>query len=336
MKGNAINGWLLALMAAGLLLPSLPARALARESARARPVLLDHGGRALWTVRRTPFLAEEGVAAPLGAGRGAGVDIANGDFSSGLDGWSASESGGTANPGGVSAEAGAAVLAEGDSFLVTLQQTFTLPPGAGAIALDIFLTPGFDAGAALIPDAFEVTLLGPSGEPLLAPWDSLATSSFNLQEDGTANTGAHSTWDGRKVLLDITSVPAGTTATLYLDLIGGDTDTGSVIRADNVAVLESEEQGFVRGNSNNDDEVNISDAVYTLGFLFLGRPAPVCLDAADSNNDSAINITDPIYALNFLFLGGPIIPPPFPLCGLDEGPDDLLGCGPAASCPGGP
>ncbi len=89
---------------------------------------------------------------------------------------------------------------------------------------------------------------------------------------------------------------------------------------------------FVRGNSNNDARVDLSDSVYTLSFLFSGGPTPVCMDAADSNNDSKVDISDPVYSLNFLFLGGPAIPPPYPLCGFDVGPVDLLGCNECA-CP---
>ena len=92
------------------------------------------------------------------------------------------------------------------------------------------------------------------------------------------------------------------------------------------------EFAFVRGNSNNDSEVDISDPVFSLNFLFLGGLRPVCLDAVDANNDSSLDITDPIFTLNFLFLGGRPIPPPYPQCGLDRGPVDLLGCSPC-SCP---
>jgi hypothetical protein len=89
---------------------------------------------------------------------------------------------------------------------------------------------------------------------------------------------------------------------------------------------------FVRGNSNGDGAVNISDPSFTLGFLFLGGPEPRCLDAADANNDSLVNIADPSFTLNFLFLGGPAIPAPYPECGIDAGPADLLGCAAAGGC----
>jgi hypothetical protein len=86
---------------------------------------------------------------------------------------------------------------------------------------------------------------------------------------------------------------------------------------------------FVRGNANGDKFVDISDAKFTLLWLFNAGEDPNCLDAADSNNDGAVDIADPSYTLNFLFLGGPMIPQPFPRCGLDSDSIDFLGCQPA-------
>ncbi len=83
---------------------------------------------------------------------------------------------------------------------------------------------------------------------------------------------------------------------------------------------------FARGNSNSDSAVNIADSIFTLDYLFSDGPVPNCFDAADANNDSGIDIADPIYTLAYLFSDGPIFPAPFPQCGLDSGPIDLLGC----------
>jgi hypothetical protein len=83
---------------------------------------------------------------------------------------------------------------------------------------------------------------------------------------------------------------------------------------------------FKRGDSNGDGEVNISDAVHTFAWLFLGGAAPPCLDAADSNDTGDINLTDGVFTLNFLFRGGRAPPPPGPFsCGPDGG-ENRLGC----------
>ncbi|MEC9031323.1 MAG: hypothetical protein VYB15_05540, partial [Planctomycetota bacterium] len=68
------------------------------------------------------------------------------------------------------------------------------------------------------------------------------------------------------------------------------------------------EVNAIRGDSNGDLEVNISDPTYTLQYLFLGGDAPPCEASADSNGDGNINISDPTYTLQYLFLGGPAHP----------------------------
>ena len=81
---------------------------------------------------------------------------------------------------------------------------------------------------------------------------------------------------------------------------------------------------FRRGDSNDDDKVDLSDAVRTLNFLFLGTPPLVCLDAADFNDDGQIDVSDPIATLGFLFLDGNVPPPPFPEDGLDPTEDSMV------------
>ena len=82
---------------------------------------------------------------------------------------------------------------------------------------------------------------------------------------------------------------------------------------------------FIRGDSNDDGLLNVSDAVFTLSFLFIGDELPECVAAADSNDDGTVNITDVIRALNYLFMGGAgAPPPPFPEPG--EDPTQDLGC----------
>jgi plastocyanin len=81
---------------------------------------------------------------------------------------------------------------------------------------------------------------------------------------------------------------------------------------------------FVRGDTNGDGAVDISDAVATLAHLFLGAPRRPCDDALDANDDGVLNIADPISTLSFLFVGGPEPPDPHPFRGADRTGDDLL------------
>lgn len=80
---------------------------------------------------------------------------------------------------------------------------------------------------------------------------------------------------------------------------------------------------FIRGDSNADDRRDLSDAVYTLMYLFAGGPPPPCLKSADSDDSGLLDISDAVYFLDHLFSGGPEPPPPFPSCGPDPTVDAL-------------
>jgi hypothetical protein len=82
---------------------------------------------------------------------------------------------------------------------------------------------------------------------------------------------------------------------------------------------------FVRGDATFDGEINISDAIYILTYLFVGSLGPECEDAADADDDGQLLITDAIYLLSSLFLGVPPPTAPFPEAGLDP-TEDRLGC----------
>jgi hypothetical protein len=80
---------------------------------------------------------------------------------------------------------------------------------------------------------------------------------------------------------------------------------------------------FLRGDTDSNGAVNISDPIATLNHLFSSGPAPDCRDVLDTNDDGAVNITDPIYVLQFLFQGGSPIAPPYPDPGTDPTEDSL-------------
>jgi hypothetical protein len=83
---------------------------------------------------------------------------------------------------------------------------------------------------------------------------------------------------------------------------------------------------FLRGDSDQNGVVNITDAVLTLNFLFSGGPAPSCQDAADADDGGSLSITDGIFVLDFLFTGGRAMSPPYPDCGVDPTNDDETDC----------
>ena len=69
-------------------------------------------------------------------------------------------------------------------------------------------------------------------------------------------------------------------------------------------------------------------------FLFTGGVQPPCPDAADTNDDGNVDISDAVTALAFLFTGGAAPPAPGPeACGPDPTADGLGPCDdPAGAC----
>ena len=80
---------------------------------------------------------------------------------------------------------------------------------------------------------------------------------------------------------------------------------------------------FIRGDANLSARVDISDPVAVLEFLFLGKGALRCQQAADSNDDERIDIADGIYVLKFLFRDGGSPLPPYGDPGKDPTPGAL-------------
>ena len=80
---------------------------------------------------------------------------------------------------------------------------------------------------------------------------------------------------------------------------------------------------FLRGDTNTDSRLTVSDAIVTLRVLFAGAPAGTCDDAHDVNDDGIVNIADPLALLSYLFSGGMAPPAPLQACGPDPTPDGL-------------
>ena len=90
---------------------------------------------------------------------------------------------------------------------------------------------------------------------------------------------------------------------------------------------------FVRGDCNDDGDVNVADVSCALERLFAGGPMPGCLAVLNTNGDGSVDITDPVFLLNFLFVGGPSVVDPFPDCGPGMLPaDEQLGCANPPNC----
>ncbi len=91
------------------------------------------------------------------------------------------------------------------------------------------------------------------------------------------------------------------------------------------------EASFSRGDADADGELDLSDAIAVLFYLFAERSPPACLDSMDADDNGTVQVTDPLYLLNYLFRQG--APPPLPSaeCGFDSSGDGLT-CGTYPPC----
>jgi hypothetical protein len=58
------------------------------------------------------------------------------------------------------------------------------------------------------------------------------------------------------------------------------------------------------GDANGDDDVNVSDAVSIINYVFVGGNPPDPLIAADVNCDANVNVSDAVWIINYVFVGG--------------------------------
>lgn len=173
-------------------------------------------------------------------------------------------------------------------------------------------------------------VLDRNSRPHLAYGDSetvcYATKPFGTWERLTAlSQGSPGSYKGLVVLrLDSSDRPA--------IVLWEETEAGEgLVRLATTAPVSGEE--FRRGDCNDDGTADISDAISTLGFLFLGEGEPGCRDACDSNDDGKVDISDAVSTLRALFLGEGSLPPPG---GIECGPDptaDESACTSYTTCP---
>jgi hypothetical protein len=90
---------------------------------------------------------------------------------------------------------------------------------------------------------------------------------------------------------------------------------------------------FRRGDADGNGALELTDAVNTLSYQFLGEFGPPCLDALDWDDNGQIEVTDPIGNLARQFAGGTPAPAPgSESCGVDPTDDDGLDCASSPSC----
>ena len=103
-------------------------------------------------------------------------------------------------------------------------------------------------------------------------------------------------------------------------VVNGSTSLVPTVTSGTLTIENSE---FVRGDNDGDGSLTVNDSILLLGHLYMGLPEPDCRDAADSNDNGLLDITDAMYSLTFLFCCGAPPPAPGPGCGEDPTPDTL-------------
>ncbi len=146
-------------------------------------------------------------------------------FDSNLTGWTVFESGGTTSgKGNVRSESCQAVIREGDSFVVGLERSFTVPAQSSAISLT-FANPSFDiASQGFVRDAFELALLDTEGNSLVATYATGRDSFYNFTEGLSAQSASGIVVSGDTVTVGLGGLPIGTTGKLVLRLVNNDSD----------------------------------------------------------------------------------------------------------------
>ena len=193
-----------------------------------------------------------------------------------------------------------------------------------------------NAGAAPGEDVLEVSISGDSG----ATWVPVET----VGPTGPDSVGGWREHSFRPAAL----LPL--TATMRLRFIAGDLGSGSVVEAaiddliisdllctdcngngiDDAADIASGTSSdanldgvpdecappcpelFIRGDTNADGGLDLSDAITILGYLFNGGATPSPLARADLDGAGVVNIADAVQLLDYLFQSGPPPAPPFP------------------------
>jgi hypothetical protein len=61
---------------------------------------------------------------------------------------------------------------------------------------------------------------------------------------------------------------------------------------------------FICGDTNGDGNVNVSDAVWIINYVFIGGDPPDPIEAGDCNCDGNCNVSDAVYVINYVFIGG--------------------------------
>jgi hypothetical protein len=60
-------------------------------------------------------------------------------------------------------------------------------------------------------------------------------------------------------------------------------------------------RNYEPGDANGDGNVNVSDAVYVLAYVFAAGPVPEPYSSADTDCNRVVNVSDTVFLINYVF-----------------------------------
>jgi hypothetical protein len=158
------------------------------------------------------------------------------------------------------------------------------------------------SNGSFLPEKYDVPLLlgGRSDHVFLAAGD--------LDGDGWPDVAAGEL--ERPSVFILPGTPPGAPASLDLDLNGQPDECQSPM-------------DFIRGDSDADGDVDLTDALFLLRALFRSGAQPSCAKSADADDDGGLQLDDAVLILAHLFQGAGGLAAPYPFCGPDPSWDEL-------------
>jgi hypothetical protein len=159
-------------------------------------------------------------------------------------------------------------------------------------------------------------------------WGDVAgATGYNVYR-GTASGGPYDKVNGAAIgatsFID-TDVANGNTYFYVVRAVGPGGESGNSNEAQATPQVSTGQ--FRRGDADGSGKLDLTDAIATLQYLYMGYAAPTCKDAADTDDSGKLDLTDAIASLQFQFMGG--TPPASPgptACGTDPTGDEYTEC----------
>lgn len=127
-------------------------------------------------------------------------------------------------------------LVEDSCFATSLEQTLVVPAQPSMLEFR-FVNLNFDTRADFIKDAFEASLTDDAGNPLVLPISSSRDAFLNIAENQFPALSPNVQLHGDTVHVDLSHIPAGTSAVLHVRLVNNDSDTTTSVQVGDAHVL---------------------------------------------------------------------------------------------------